>query len=378
MIRLKDKSIQAFYTLLRAGLWEKEVQLLPYGDVDYGMICQLAEEQSVTGLIAAGFDQVKDNKPPKDLALQMIGQTLQIEQRNKEMNQFVASLIERMRNAGIYTLLLKGQGIAQCYERPLWRACGDVDFFLSDDNYGKAKDFLLPLASEIEPEVERSKHLGMTIHGWVVEMHGTLRCGLSRRIDKGLDEIQNDTFYGGLVRSWMDGKTQIFLPDVTIDAVYVFTHILSHFYKGGIGLRQICDWCRLLWAFRDKINRAELEKKVRAIGLVSTWCAFGAFAVEYLGMPVEAMPLLDSKGQEVQQFKSKADRISKFIIKTGNFGHNRDMSYYSTKPYFIRKTMSMGRRIGDMMNHFRIFPVDTLRFFPNITMNGLRSAINGE
>ena len=373
-----DKNIEAFFALLRAGLWEKEVQLLPYGDVDYGMICQLAEEQSVTGLIAAGFGQVKDNKPPKDLVLQMIGQTLQIEQRNKEMNQFVASLIERMRNAGIYTLLLKGQGIAQCYERPLWRACGDVDFFLSDDNYGKAKDFLQPLATDIEPEVERSKHIGMTIDGWVVELHGTLRCGLSRRIDKGLDGIQNDTFYGGLVRSWMDGKTQIFLPDVTIDAVYVFTHILSHFYKGGIGLRQICDWCRLLWAFRNKINRTELEKKVRAMGLVSTWRAFGAFAVEYLGMPVEAMPLLDSKVQEVQRFKRKADRISKFIIKTGNFGRNRDMSYYSTKPYLVRKTMSMGRRVQDMMNHFRIFPVDTLRFFPNITVNGLRSAINGE
>ena len=373
-----DKTIQAFYALLQAGLWRKEVQLLPYGDVDYELICQLAEEQSVTGLIAAGFDQVKDNKPPKDLALQMIGQTLQIEQCNKEMNQFVASLVEMMRNAGIYTLLLKGQGIAQCYERPLWRACGDVDFFLSDDNYGKAKEFLLPLASDIETEVERSKHLGMTIDGWVVELHGTLRCGLSRRIDKGLDGIQNDTFYGDLVRSWMDGKTQIFLPDVTNDAVYVFTHILSHFYKGGIGIRQICDWCRLLWTYREMINRAELEKKVRAMGMASAWRTFGAFAVEYLSMPVEAMPLFDSKVKGNQKFKRKAKRVGKFIIKTGSFGHNRDMSYYSTKPYLVRKAISMGRRIGDMRNHFCIFPVDTLRFFPNITVNGLRSAINGE
>ena len=54
-----------------------------------------------------------------------IGQTLQIEQRNRAINEFVARLIGELRKADVYTLLVKEQGIAQCYERPLWRACGD-------------------------------------------------------------------------------------------------------------------------------------------------------------------------------------------------------------------------------------------------------------
>ena len=45
----------AFFALLRAGLWEKEVQLLPYGEIDYSEVMRLAEEQSVVGLIAAGI-----------------------------------------------------------------------------------------------------------------------------------------------------------------------------------------------------------------------------------------------------------------------------------------------------------------------------------
>lgn len=31
----------------------------------------------------------------------------------------------------------------------------------------------------------------------------------------------------------MDGKTQVFLPGADEDVVYVFTHFLGHFYKGG-------------------------------------------------------------------------------------------------------------------------------------------------
>ena len=70
------------------------------------------------------------------------------------MNEYLAQLIEKLRRNEVYTLLVKGQGIAQCYERPLWRACGDIDLLLSTDNYEKAKAVLLPLASQVEPEYE--------------------------------------------------------------------------------------------------------------------------------------------------------------------------------------------------------------------------------
>lgn len=150
---------------------------------------RLAEEQSIIGLVAAGLEKLSGCKAPQEMSLQLAGQALQLEQRNIAMNRFIAILVEKMRNAGIYALLVKGQGVAQCYERPLWRACGDVDFFLSEENYIKAKEFLLPMATTIEPEWITSKHLGMTIDGWVVELHGSLRGGLSHRINSVLDEI---------------------------------------------------------------------------------------------------------------------------------------------------------------------------------------------
>ena len=48
-----DSNIQAFFSLLRAGLWEKDVHLLSEEKIDYLYIFQLAEEQAVVGLVAA-------------------------------------------------------------------------------------------------------------------------------------------------------------------------------------------------------------------------------------------------------------------------------------------------------------------------------------
>ncbi len=371
---MKVNSIGAFFTLLRAGLWEKEANLSQFGNVDYDDVMRLAEEQSVVGLITTGLEHITDVKVPQEVLLQFIGQSLQLEQQNKNMNAFVAKLVEKMRNAGIYTLLVKGQGVAQCYEKPLWRACGDVDLFLSYDNYFKAKGLLIPLASEVEQEYAGVKHLGMTIGGWVVELHGSLRVGLPKRINRVLDDIRQDTFYGGNVRSWNNNGTLVFQLGKENDVVYVFVHFLNHFYKGGIGLRQICDWCRLLWTFRDSLDYVKIESRIKKMGLVSEWKAFYALATKYLGMPYigSGFMVYDS------QFDKKADKIMDFILMSGNFGHNRDMSYFSKYPFVIRKCCSMWMRVCDLYNHARIFPLDSLRFFPYIVFNGLRAAANGE
>lgn len=369
-----NTNTKAFFELVRAGLWGTEVRLSSYVNIDFAEVYRLAEEQSVIGLVAAGIDHVADIRPPKEDVLQFIGQSLQLEQQNQAMNQFIGVMVERLRKAGIYTLLVKGQGIAQCYEKPLWRSCGDVDLFLSDDNYEKARSFLTPLASSVEGEYEREKHLGMTFNPWVVELHGRLYCGLSSRIEKELDRVYQDTFYGGSVRLWDNDNVQVFLLSPENDVFYEFTHILQHFYKGGIGIRQVCDWCRLLWTYREKLDLRLLEERIQRAGLMSEWRAFGVFAVEYLGMSKEAMPFYSSEEKWIQ----KAAKICAYILEVGNMGHNRETSYLEKYPYLIRKACSFGRRCGDLARHARIFPLDSLRFFPRIMWNGLRSAVRGE
>lgn len=367
----KDNKTKAFFALLRAGLWEQSARLLPFEPLDFEGIYQLAEEQAVVGLVAAGLEHVEDRKIVKPEALPFLKKVFAQEGRNASMNTFLEREVTRMREAGIYSLLVKGQGIAQCYERPQWRSAGDIDFFVDADNYRKAKPFLSKEAESIEREGIRAKHFSVTIDGWTVELHGRLSCGLTARSDKVIDSVQADTFMKGNVRIWRNGETDIFLPGPDNDVIFVFTHILKHLYLGGIGLRQICDWCRLLWTYRETIDHDLLERRLREMGLVSEWKAFGALAVDYLGIPSEAMPLYDASAR----WSRKGRRICSFILKVGNFGQNRDLSYYYKYPFLVRKTISLGRRLGDLARHTLLFPIDTFRFLPSILFHGFEAAV---
>lgn len=376
----RDIIQQQFLELVKTGLFpDHNARILPHGNsVDWDMLYRLAEEQSVMGLIAAGIENLPaSERPSKEVVLQFIGSTFQLEQRNKAMNTFVAKLMEQLRAEDIYAILVKGQGIAQCYEKPLWRACGDVDLLLSESNYERAKELLCPLATYVETEYTHFKHQGMTIDGWEVELHGTLHSRLSKRVDRLIDEVQKDVFYGGNVRSWDNSGTQVFLPSPDNDVIFVFTHILHHFFFEGIGLRQICDWCRLLWTYKDSLNHILLESRIRKMGLMSEWKAFAAFAVKWLGMPVEAMPLFEDTDNHNVNLDKKADKICKFVLEVGNFGHKQRRDY-SGMSYLKRKFVSVWGRLSDMLRHFQLFPKDSIVFFGGVVRSGLHAAVRGE
>lgn len=358
---------QAFFSLVKAGLWEQDAQLAQYDEIDYSEVMRLAEEQSVVGLVVAGLEHVIDVRVPKEDVLHFVGRTLQLEQRNIAMNAYVATLIDNLRSNGINAVLVKGQGVAQCFERPLWRASGDVDLLLDTDNYERAKQLLLPLAENVEDEFKSFKHIGMTLPGgFVVELHGTLHSRLSNRVDKVIDNVQKDVFFGGSVRAWQDGDSLIVLPAPDNDIFFVFTHILHHFFLEGVGLRQICDWCRLLWTFRKEIHVNQVEHWLREAGLMNEWMSFAAMAVEWLGMPVEAMPFYDS------QYRDKGEKILEFVLETGNFGHNRRI--VSSGSLVGDKTNSLWRKVKDFAHHARVFPMNSVRFFPHFAINGLKEA----
>lgn len=333
---------KAFLELVKAGLWGNEnPDIRIDGTTDWQEVYRLATEQSVLGLVLAGLEH-SDVKPPQVLLLQWIGEVQMIEQRNKAMNQFVAELVEKICAADIYAILVKGQGVAQCYEKPLWRPSGDVDLLLSKVNYKKAKELLLPLSSNSKNEERYSQHLGMSIGQWYVEIHGSLRTGLSAKVDKEVDAAQDSVFIGGNVRSWDNNGTLVFLPAPTEDVFLVFTHFIKHFYKEGMSLRQVCDWCRLLWTYRESLNYELLESWIRKAGLMSEWKAFYNLASRYLSMPD-----LDSRLMvHDSRFDDKADRLMEFIL--GGYS---------------------GNKIKDTLQIAKIFPWKALRYSPSIFLN---------
>ena len=202
-------------------------------------------------------------------------------------------------------------------------------------------------------------HQALVINGFDVELHGKMPFSLSKRVDEGIDNVLEDLFFRGNVRSWDCKGTQVFLPSPDNDVILVFTHFLHHFFIEGVGLRQICDWCRLMWTYRDSLNYGLLESMIRKMGLMSEWKAFYNLASRYLGMLD-----LDSRFMFLDsRFNKKADRILALVLKSGNFGHNKDLSYRSRYSGITYKIVAAWRRLKDFASLIPVFPMDAPKFY---------------
>ena len=93
--------------------------------------------------------------------------------------------------------------------------------------------------------------------------------------------------------------------------------------------------------------------------LMTEWKAFAALAVEWLGMPVEAMPFYSTDGK----WKRKAGRICHLILKVGNFGQNLDNSYRTKYPWLVEKVITFHRRLIEFAHLTTLFPKNAPKFF---------------
>lgn len=51
-------NLEAFINIVKAGLWEKDIRLSYFGEIDFTSIYRLSEEQAVLGLVASGLEHV--------------------------------------------------------------------------------------------------------------------------------------------------------------------------------------------------------------------------------------------------------------------------------------------------------------------------------
>ena len=90
------------------------------------------------------------------------------------------------------------------------------------------------------------------------------------------------------------------------------------------------------------------------MGMMTEWKAFYNLANRYHGMQNlgEGIMVCDSL------FDKKADRIMGSVMESGNFGHNRDVSYRAKNSAAVVNTITLWRRFCDFAKFMRVFPVD--------------------
>jgi hypothetical protein len=341
---------ERFLSLLRAGLWGTTADAAHYAgteDETWRQIFLMARSQAVTGLVFDGIATLPaEVRPPREVYLQWAAMTAQIESRNRKLDETLVRVFRLYSDNGLHPVLLKGQGVARCYINPMRRTCGDIDIYLGRKDLVAANRLLAGLGGESVLE-DSDRHSDFTLDGVTIENH---------RLLAQMNVPRAHRYICGEVKSWYPdgadrltiGDYEVSTPPATFNAFYIFQHIFQHILTSGIGLRQVCDWVRVLEACSEQIDPAQLAVYFKKTGLLKAARTLGYVVVHHLGLPAERLPFA------VDDMHREGERLLNDIFVTGNFGQYDDArkrypkGYWQGKLYTMNLALQRNKAMGDL------------------------------
>lgn len=324
---------EAFLSLLRSTLWENT------GDVEaifaatdkprWEVIWNLASEQKMLGHIADAVRRLPVELQPTGELSERIAKarfSRMMMLQHKQLNEGVLKAFACLQKNGLSPFLLKGQGNAARYPIPQLRQCGDIDIYIGQKDYERAKECFRELvgSENFEKSHEGLYHISFMLGANDIELHREIG------ICYNVLSVQK---YRSFARKWLTKERadmvriageDIRVPGRLFNVVYVYQHAWYHFVREGVGIRQLCDWTMLLHDAYGKIDVSELGRELKSMHMLHGWQLFGYIAVNYLGLPEPEMPFYNAAKEK------QAKDVWTKVLDGGNFGQERvrNMSDY--------------------------------------------------
>ena len=357
---------QVFLELLRSGMWGREPQIAQNFE-EWGSVVRLAKSQSVLGIV--GHVMLTDENLAKKISQELRVRIKQFVMMNvlahERIDKTLANVVSVLREGGVESVLLKGQGVARNYPRPELRQCGDIDLYVGPENAEKAHELLAPIADKIDAKelITVGKHFHATMKGGVeVEVHRFTETKNVARLSK-VYQTASETGTSSNLNVYDFHGVLVNTPADDFNAYYVFDHLFHHFLTSGVGLRQFCDWMMFLHKRNGKLNQEYLHQLLVDMELLEPWQAMGCVLADKLGLPEEEFPLFDRKQEK------KAEKILQRVLAEGNFGKERGVYKNRGRNYLLNKIRSF---VGHMEKS-----MDLVMVFPRPVWNEYRSTMIG-
>ncbi len=346
-----DKTLQALFALLRAGLWgifdEAAASAFPLSAGEWERVFTLARQQTVTGIAFRGLDFLPEEAaPPMGIMAKWMAHADRIEQSNRVMNETVASLYGHFASAGVEAVLQKGQGVAAMYPEPLLRECGDIDLYFP--GHDGVSDPLAGIDGAVR-ERQPDDSWVYVVDGIIVEHHTDLLDIQSPRAKRYVQKLIKEKGFDKVMTG--DG-VEVLVPAPEVNLLLLSSHILKHAFGVGIGLRQFCDYAVARRYYEGRVNEEEMREIWRMTGL-EKW---QSLLEEFIGRFLDSDCALARNDNEESFCKKKTDVLLDIVLKGGNFGvYSKDRENVP-RARWARKVQTFKALMGNIGFAFRYAP----------------------
>jgi hypothetical protein len=357
-----NQELAALLTLLKAGLWEKELDelsLFPLSYKSWENVFYMAQCQTVTGIVWQGICRLPENLlPPETLLLHWVAKADAIERKNRKMNDTLIGLYGMFQKNGLHPVLQKGQGVALLYEHPLLRECGDIDFYFPiKEERQYAASLVQERGCKLQGEADGSIHY--VWNGTTVEHHPRLLDISNPFKQKRSRKPEHDY---GFYRVSLSTKNDIrvTVPSPVLDLLLLNVHIMKHAFGWGVGLRQLCDMARACYSFHDIIDSYEIQKLYHDTGIGKWSRLLHSFLTDYLGLPAACLPY--------EEKSIVSTPLLDIIVRGGNFGQHA-AGHRKTVPNIWKRKINTSRAfLEHTCFSYRYAPQEAFWTFINLLM----------
>ena len=303
----------ALLTLLRSGLWERELDnssCFPLSEDDWEMLFTMSRQQTVTGIVFQGLQYLPDGMfPPETLLIRWTAEVDAIERRNRKMNRVLSELYTLFHSKGLNPVLQKGQGVAQFYPNPLLRECGDIDLYFNNrEAQEEAAACIRSCGITVKKMPDESScYLWKGIE---VEHHVRLFDLYTPFLNRYTDGLESEKGFEFIMLQ--DLELFAMIPTPFLNLLLLDLHILKHVLGWGIGLRQLCDMARACSVLHDDTDPDEMKAISRKFGLTEWNRLLHAFLTDSLGLPAVCLPYRETA--------PSGQPLADIIWRGGNFG----------------------------------------------------------
>lgn len=366
---ITGKMYPVFFSLLRSGMYGTPIPEAELPDsIDWKSIIALARKHVVLGIIIDSVALLPEHLHPSASTMAKMNKfAIGLIQTNLILDRTAERLVTFLREHDIEGVLLKGQGVARFYRQPQMRQCGDIDFYVGRKIYKKAvalcKAHLMKKGGDCH---ETDQHFDFTLDKVTIELHRIASRIYSPVRNAAFQKwVEEELEHSPERRTLTVGETDISLPPLDFDAIYIFYHAWRHFITGGIGMRQICDWAMIFHSKSEDIDKDKLVKNIRRFGMTVGWKLFACIAVRCLGVGAEKIPLYDPS------FSKKADKVLEDILDGGNFGYYSKANMRTPiRGFGVKHALGKLRNFGEYyINLVPLIPVEaTFILFNRLTV----------
>lgn len=311
------------FALLRIGLGNSKPEEETLSDFImmsaelWAKLGEKALEQGVLGIFLDGVELLDATPygPTRELSkeqkLEWIGQVMQIEQGNRHQTMVMNDLSQKWIDEGCKVMVMKGQANGMLYPNPEHRNPGDIDCYLFD-NYQLGNE----IAKKEGAKVDEGwyKHSQICYKGELFENHlffvHTREGKRSKRLQKELVEALQ-------VKEWNTfHESNILLPPVQWNAMFLTYHACAHFLSEGLRLKQILDWAMFLKKEQNNVDWKSFYEFCERYHFRRFADAMTVISVKYLGITVDN-PQITSESPYVEKILNSTLYDEDYIYNSG-------------------------------------------------------------